>query len=262
MTKPSVLILRAPGTNCDIETAHAFTMAGAETSTIHIQQLIERPLWAKKFQVLCIPGGFSYGDDIAAGRIFATELQTSLSDVLADFIEQDRLILGICNGFQVLMRLGIFFDVPDNKPAASLTWNRQGRFEDRWVHLRVASDICPFLQDIDQMYLPIAHAEGRLVIRDETVADEISEAGQLVLRYTNEAGDNDLDEQLAFPDNPNAAQRNVAGLCDPSGRVFGLMPHPERHLFPTHHPFWTRREEQPEHGDGFQLFQNAVNYFN
>jgi phosphoribosylformylglycinamidine synthase subunit PurQ / glutaminase len=261
MPKPKVLILRAPGTNCDLETAHAFEMAGADASRLHIQQLIERPLWAEKFQILCIPGGFSYGDDIAAGRIMATELQTSLSDTLAKFIDEDRLVLGICNGFQVLMRLGIFFDAPPGQPAATLTWNNQGRFENRWVHVKVANETCPFLTDIDTMYLPIAHAEGRLVMRDDATADALDESGQLVLRYTIESGDIE-NERLPFPTNPNGAERNVAGLCDESGRIFGLMPHPERHLFPTHHPFWTRRETQPEYGDGFKLFQNAVAYFN
>ncbi len=261
MTKPKVLILRAPGTNCDLETAHAFEMAGADVSRIHIQQLVERPMWASKYQVLCIPGGFSYGDDIAAGRILATELQTSLSDTLAQFVEEDRLVLGICNGFQVMMRLGIFFDAPPERPSATLTWNNQGRFEDRWVHLKVSHDTCPFLKDIDTMYLPIAHAEGRFVMRDDETADSLEEAGRLVLRYTDEAGQVSAD-QLPFPANPNGAQRNVAGLCDESGRIFGLMPHPERHLFATHHPFWTRRETQPEHGDGFKIFQNAVAFFN
>ncbi len=260
MSKPKVLVLRAPGTNCDLETAHAFEMAGAETSRIHIQQLIEKPIWAEKYQILCLPGGFSYGDDIAAGRILATELQTSLSDMVERFVDEDRLILGICNGFQVLMRLGIFFDSPPQRPDATLTWNKKGRFEDRWVHLRVASELCPFLTGIDQMYLPIAHAEGRLVIRDSATAAKLENAGQLVLRYTSESGSSD-NSLLEFPDNPNGADMNIAGLCDSSGRVFGLMPHPERHLFATHHPSWTRRETQPEHGDGLQIFKNAVSYF-
>ena len=262
MNKPNVLILRAPGTNCDLETAHAFEMAGATVSRVHVQRLIEQPTWSDKYQILCLPGGFSYGDDIAAGRILATQLQTSLGDMLQQFIEDDRLILGICNGFQVLMRLGIFFQTTPSQTPATLTWNDCGQFTDRWVHLRIASDLCPFLTDIEQLYLPIAHAEGRIVFRSDDAAQALAEAGQLALRYTDSSVDTDFGEVvLPFPINPNGSASNVAGLCDETGRVFGLMPHPERHLFATHHPSWTRREVQPEFGDGLKIFQNAVNYF-
>jgi phosphoribosylformylglycinamidine synthase subunit PurQ / glutaminase len=260
MAKPSVLILRAPGTNCDVETSYAFEAAGAEAASVHVQRLIERPNWAEKFQILCIPGGFSFGDDIAAGRILATEIRRQLADVLDRFVQEDRLILGICNGFQVLMRLGVFFGSDARKSPATLTWNASGRFVDRWVHLAATENECPFLQGIERMYLPIAHAEGRVVFRDDSAAEDLGGAGQLPLRYTDVAGEA-ADVVLAEPANPNGAALNVAGMCDPSGRIFGLMPHPERHLFATHHPFWTRRSEQPEHGDGHQIFANAVQYF-
>ena len=260
MAKPRVLVLRAPGTNCDVETAFAFEMAGAEPVRLHVNQLIDHPALATTFQILCFPGGFSYGDDIAAGRILATQLQTFLSDTLEHFRQQDRLVLGICNGFQIMMRMGIFFDTPISQQPATLTWNRQGRFEDRWVHLKPETDNCVFLRGIENMYLPMAHAEGRFLYRDQDAMESLTEQKQIVLRYSNESGTSN-DSMLPFPTNPNGAQGNVAGICDPSGRIFGLMPHPERHLFATNHPQWTRRETQPEHGEGLQVFQNAVAYF-
>lgn len=260
MAKPRVLILRAPGTNCDLETAFAFESAGAETARLHIASLIENPLLADNYQILCFPGGFSYGDDIAAGRILATQLETYLSDMIERFRADDRLVLGICNGFQIMMRLGIFFEEKGAKTPATLFWNEQGRFEDRWVHLKTMAPHSPFLQGIDTMYLPMAHAEGRILFRDDAAKQQLLDDGQLILRYCDSNGTTS-DDVLPFPVNPNGATLNVAGLCDPSGRIFGLMPHPERHLVPTHHPFWTRRDEQPEHGEGFALFQNAVKFF-
>lgn len=260
MATPRVLVVRAPGTNCDVETAFAFEMAGAQPARLHVNQLIENPTLASGFQILCFPGGFSYGDDIAAGRILATQLQNFLSDMLEVFKQSDRLVIGICNGFQVMMRLGIFFENGNQDQPATLTWNQQGRFEDRWVNLKPVTSNCPFLRDIDQIYLPMAHAEGRFLFRDEEAKKQLIANNQVVLRYCDAHGATD-DSILPFPVNPNGAQSNVAGICDPSGRIFGLMPHPERHLFPTNHPNWTRRTTQPEHGEGLKIFQNAVAYF-
>lgn len=260
MATPKVLILRAPGTNCEIETAYAFGLAGAKTTLVHVNQLIESPQLAHEHQVLCFPGGFSYGDDIAAGRILAQQLKVHLGEVVNEFRQKDRLVLGICNGFQIMMRLGIFFEMPDCPPA-TLTLNRQGRFEDRWVHLSTTPSNCVFLKDIEQMYLPMAHAEGRLVLRRDGEGGRLAGSGRLCLRYSLENGPAQ-DQLLPFPANPNGSEWNTAGLCDATGRIFGLMPHPERHIEATHHPFWTRRLEQPAFGDGYQIFQNAVGYFN
>lgn len=260
MVKPRVLVLRAPGTNCDVESAYAFEMAGAESVRLHVNQLIDHPALANNFQILCFPGGFSYGDDIASGRILATQLKTFLSETIDLFREQDRLVLGICNGFQIMMRLGIFFDNEATTPMATLTWNQQGRYEDRWVHLKSESDHCVFMRGIDQVYLPMAHAEGRFLFRDEQAQQTLLSQKQIVLRYCSPTGQTG-DTMLPYPVNPNGAEANVAGICDSSGRIFGLMPHPERHLFATHHPQWTRREVQPEFGEGFRIFQNAVAYF-
>jgi phosphoribosylformylglycinamidine synthase subunit PurQ / glutaminase len=261
MARPRVLVLRAPGTNCDQETAFAFEQAGAEAVRLHINQLIERPQLGQNYQMLCLPGGFSYGDDIAAGKILALTLEHHLQDLLATYREQDRLVLGICNGFQVLMRLGILFDTPaGEQPPATLYWNSHGRFEDRWVHLEVRSHQCPFLNGIDRLFLPMAHAEGRVVFQDAAAADALEHDGQLAIRYAPADGPSG-DRILDFPTNPNGAERNIAGMCDPSGRILGLMPHPERFLFGTQHPYWTRLDPLPEHGAGVRLFQNAVDYF-
>lgn len=265
MAKPKVLVVRAPGTNCDVETAHAFELAGAEAVRLHVNQLIDQPELAKSYQILCFPGGFSYGDDIAAGRIAAVQWQTRLSETLEMFRDEDRLVLGICNGFQIMMRLGIFFDAQstssvDAAPPATLTWNFQGRFESRWVHLKPESEHCVFLRGIHQIYLPMAHAEGRFLLRDEAARQVLQSRQQIALRYCNTEGETS-NSQLAFPVNPNGAEWNVAGICDPTGRIFGLMPHPERYLFATNHPSWTRLDPLPEHGAGLQLFQNAVAYF-
>jgi phosphoribosylformylglycinamidine synthase len=263
MTKPTVLVLRSPGTNCDLETVYAFELAGANVISIHINELIDKPIAAEKCQVLCFPGGFSYGDDISAGRILASRFQNHLSDLIEKFREEDRLMLGICNGFQVMMRMGVFFDQGTSsvaKSPATLTWNRQGRFEDRWVHLKTSSHQSPFLKDIESIYLPMAHAEGRFVFRSEIARGQMAQQNQIALQYCDSDGQTS-ETILPYPVNPNGADLNVAGITDSTGRFFGLMPHPERHLFPTHHPTWTRTETLPEYGEGLAIFQNAVRYF-
>ncbi len=265
MTSPRVLVLRAPGTNCDEETAFAFEQAGAVAERVHVNRLIENPALKDRYQILCVPGGFSYGDDIAAGRILATRLRQHLSELVHTFAHGngDRLILGICNGMQVLMRLGVLTEGVGKAGStpATLTWNNHGRFEDRWVHLVVDQTPCVFLRDIERMYLPMAHAEGKFVAAGSEILDQLREQGRLAIRYARGEQGSVQDEVLPFPDNPNGADANVAGVCDASGRVFGLMPHPERHIDPTQHPCWTRRDEQPEFGDGLALFRNAVEWF-
>jgi phosphoribosylformylglycinamidine synthase len=271
MIRPNVLILRAPGTNCDQETAFAFETAGATTETLHINRVLESPRLLDRFQVLCIPGGFSFGDDVAAGQILAVQMRHHLADCLAEFKAAGKLILGICNGFQVIIKSGILLD-DELQPAsgcagppATLTYNDSGKYEDRWVRLGVASDRCVFLQGIQQMYLPVAHGEGKFIARDQDTLARLETAGQLALRYlplVNGAPSRApiAHDPLPFPDNPNGSMANVAGVCDTTGRILGLMPHPERHLDPTHHPRWTRGEAGPV-GDGLAMFVNAVRYF-
>lgn len=251
MLSPRALILRAPGTNCDYETAHAFERAGAIARRVHVRALAEKPALADDFQMLCIPGGFSYGDDIASGRIFALELKLRLGDALRKFRDRGGLMLGICNGFQVLLQTGLLLaDEAGGRQQATLAHNHSGRFVDRWVHLRAAPGKCVFLQGIDRLELPVAHGEGRFVTRSNDELRALDAAGQLVLRYADDA--------TGAATNPNGAMGDVAGVCDTTGRIFGLMPHPERFVDATQHPAWTGRLDPHAHGAGLAIFANAV----
>ena len=258
MAQPNVLILRAPGTNCDVETAFAFEKAGARAELLHINRLLEEPGLAGRFQIFCIPGGFSYGDDVAAGRILGNQIRYHLAERMAEFKADGKLILGICNGLQVLIKSGVLLDPdPELGPPATLTYNDSGKFEDRWVRLAVRGSKSVLLTGIDAMYLPVAHAEGKFVARDAEALGQLEAEEQLVLRYVSQQAGSD---DVAYPDNPNGSVADVAGVCDTTGRVLGLMPHPERHIDPTHHPRWTRGEAG-EVGDGLRVFQHAVEYF-
>ncbi|MCA9240797.1 MAG: phosphoribosylformylglycinamidine synthase I, partial [Planctomycetales bacterium] len=252
---PNVLILRAPGTNCDVETAYAFELAGARTEAVHIRRLLENPGRLRNFQVLCLPGGFSYGDDVSAGRILGNEVRLHLADACREFREAGGLVLGVCNGFQILMKTGLL-DVEDEQgPQATLTLNDCGHFEARWVRLAASPGNCVFLSGIESLELPVAHAEGKFVPRDQAVMENLRAAGRLVLRYSAADGSS----PAGYPANPNGAVEDVAGICDTTGRVFGLMPHPERFVDRTQHPRWTR--EPVECGAGLKIFENAVRYF-
>ena len=255
MAKPRVLILRAPGANCDAEAQFAFELAGASAERVHINRLRERPAELMRYQILCIPGGFTYGDDVAAGKILANQLANYLGDTLRRFRDAERLILGICNGFQVLLKAGLLMPPDEDGPIATLAHNASGKLEDRWVSLHVTPGQCPFLQGLERLYLPVAHAEGRFLCRQDWLLEGLEETEQTVLRYINPSGG-----PADYPLNPNGSQGDVAGLCDATGRVLGIMPHPERHVLPTQHPRWTR-EGLAEEGDGLALFRNAVRCF-
>jgi phosphoribosylformylglycinamidine synthase len=268
MSSPRVCVLRAPGTNCDVETAFAFETCGAAPERVHLFRLLEQPRLLDEFQILCVPGGFSYGDDIGAGVVFGAQLGNHLADAIGSFLQRDKLVLGICNGFQVLIKAGILPDgsagwppQPDRHRAATLTWNDNGKYTALWVHLRVCSDRNVFLRGIERLELPIAHAEGRLVVTDRHSLTHWKEAGQVALCYAAAAAEtNESDDLLPYPLNPNGSVANIAGLGDPTGRVLGLMPHPERHLFATQHPQWTRRQARGD-GEGLRIFRNAVEFF-
>ena len=255
MAKPRALILRAPGANCDVETQFAFEQAGGQAERVHINRLREQPALLKRYQILVIPGGFTYGDDVAAGKILANQLAHFLGESLRQFRDAEKLILGICNGFQALLRAGLLLPPDEDGPLATLTHNTSGKFEDRWIYLRAAAGPCPFLKGYDRLLLPVAHGEGQFVCREPWILQGLGQAGQLVLRYGDEQG-----RPGPYPVNPNGSEEDVAGVCDATGRVLGLMPHPERHVLPTQHPRWTRQGLAPE-GDGLRLFRNAVEYF-
>lgn len=263
MPAPRVCVLRAPGTNCDPETAFAFDSCGAAAQQVHLFELLRNPDLLDEFQILCIPGGFSYGDDIGAGVVFASQLRGHLGDAIQRFLTADKLVLGICNGFQTLLKAGILPEgalgvkaALDQAPA-TLTWNENGKYTARWVHLKVDAPNNVFLRGIDSLDLPIAHAEGRIVVRDPSVLETWTNLQQVALTYAEWP---DAAMQARWDANPNGSTADIAGLGDATGRILGLMPHPERFLFATQHPQWTRRDRSGA-GDGRQIFENAVRYF-
>jgi phosphoribosylformylglycinamidine synthase len=255
MATPRVLILRAPGANCDVETQFAFERAGAAADRVHINRLREQPSLLQRYQILAVPGGFTYGDDVAAGRILGNQLAHFLGDALRRFRDSERLILGICNGFQALLKAGLIVPPDEDGPLATLALNESGKFEDRWIHLKATPGKCPFLKGCEVLYLPVAHGEGKLLAREPWILRGMDQAQQVVLRYVDAGG-----KPGAYPINPNGSQADIAGLCDTTGLVLGLMPHPERHVLPTQHPRWTR-EGIAEEGDGLRIFLNAVTFF-
>jgi phosphoribosylformylglycinamidine synthase len=256
MAKPRVLILKTAGTNCDRETAFAFESAGAVCESVHINELARGERKLLDFQILSVSGGFSYGDDISAGKILANELKYKLFEDLAAFIRSQRLVIGICNGFQVLVKAGLLPGGTGAVQEATLAVNDGGIFRDQWVYLKTEQSRCIWTQGVAPVIsLPIAHGEGRFIPRNEDVLDRLKERGQIVFRYSDQKGRSDQASA-----NPNGSIDAIAGICDETGRVFGLMPHPERHLISLQHPQWTRKG-LARHGDGFQIFLNAVNFF-
>ena len=246
------LILRAPGTNCDVEAAFAFEQAGAKVDLVHVDELIHRQKSLSNYQIMVIPGGFTYGDDISVGKILANELKLKLGDEVQKFVDDGRLILGICNGFQVLVKAGMLpKSRGENLQSLTLANNDSGKFECRWVYLHAnKTSPCIFTRGIDLMYLPVAHGGGKVVIEPGTL-EELNVA----LYYADETGD----IHAGYPHNPNGSVNNIAGICDTTGRIFALMPHPERFIRWTQHPRWTR-EPRRDYGDGFPVFLNAVEW--
>ncbi len=260
--KPKALMLTGFGINCNYETGYALSMAGVEieVDACHLNDLVADPSRLEKAHLFVLPGGFSYGDHISSGRVLGNRLKARVGEAILRFAAEGKLILGICNGFQVLVKMGLLpgnladLDNPWNQ-RATLIRNDSGRFEDRWVHLKVREgNPCPFLTGLSQLYFPVRHGEGKLVFAEGVLA-EVRANGQDVLRYCNEQGE--LTAQ--YPENPNGSEGNLAGLCSANGRIFGLMPHPEAFLHRTNHPCWTRLE-LPEEGQGVALFRNAADF--
>ncbi len=258
MAKPKALILRTAGTNCDMESAYAAETAGFDPERVHVNRIASGEVSLDGYHFLFIPGGFSYGDDVAAGKIMALELQKRLGDALLRFEERGRLVLGVCNGFQVLIKTGLMpfhFTRPDDT-RATLTNNDSGKFEDRWVHIEVEpNNVCVFTRGMQpRIQLPVAHAEGKFLVKSPSDMRELEENGQVVLRYVSRLGG-----QPSYPEDPNGSMGHIAGVCNRRGTIFGLMPHPERFLSRINHPRWTR-EDLPEEGDGAAFFRNAFEY--
>lgn len=252
--KPSICILKTDGTNCEQETAYACMKAGALPHVVHLSQLKHKSISLHEFDMLIIPGGFSYGDDIASGRVFALELQTNLQEQLMRFIEQKKLIMGICNGFQVLVQLGLLPFTTFGTRHVSLSHNNSLRFECRWTKLLIEKSTCAFTQELvgHEITLPVAHGEGNFYTDPETLR-RLEQQRLVVLRY----GQNKCWAQT-YPENPNGSLHSIAGICNPEGTIFGLMPHPERYTEYYHLPTWRRIKIQKPHGILF--FEQAINY--
>lgn len=255
MRKPKVLILSGYGINCEEETAYAFNLAGGNAKIIHINDLISGLQKLKNFQILVFTGGFSYGDDTGSGKAFANRLRNHLWEKIQAFIKKDRLVVGICNGFQIMVNLGLL-------PGA-LTHNDSARYLVRWVDLKVKNK-SPWLKGISNISLPIAHSEGRFYASADALKT-LNEKNLIALEYVK----GDMCRYQNLKPNPNGSVENIAGITDKTGKLLGLMPHPERAIFFTQLPNWSYLKEgykrigrkTPRQGPGLQIFRNAVKYF-
>lgn len=269
MREINALVLTGYGLNCDYETAYAFELAGAKAVRVHINSLIDGSASLKNFQILVFIGGFSWADDHGAGVVQAVRMKTNIGGQIADFVEKGNLVLGICNGFQSLVNLGMLPGLKHNyqKRLVALTFNDCGNFRDQWVDLKMnPASPCIFTRGIDTAELPVRHGEGKFFTDEDTLA-ELWQSNLVAMQYALHDG------RLAdgcFPFNPNGSVDDIAGICDPTGRIFGLMPHPEGYNHWTNHPDWTRRKEIAKRRGssphtalpiGIKILQNAVEFF-
>jgi phosphoribosylformylglycinamidine synthase len=245
-------VVRAAGINCDGETVHAWDLAGARPRLVHVNELICSPQHLAGAAILTVPGGFSFGDDIAAGTILAARFVHHLADAVQDFVAAGKLVLGICNGFQVLVKMGLLPAGEVGAGKVSLAANTSSKFEDRWVRMRVCTKRSPFLQKSVEVEAPVAHAEGRFVADGKQTLAQLRNGDHVALRYVDGDGNSDM-----YPANPNGSVEGIAGLIDSTGQVLGLMPHPERHVDQTQHPLWTCRAGEVA-ASGLNVFRSAV----
>ena len=262
MKKPKVLIPIGMGLNCEEETQKAFQLSGALTEKIFIGDLVKSPKKLLKFDLLCFIGGFSFGDHLGAGTVLANKFKFHLKDELKEFIKRGKLILGICNGFQVMTRLGLFaLSVPLFEQEFSLNHNDSYQFRDAWVSLKVnESSPCIFTQGLTFLDLPIRHGEGKFSSINERALRELKYADGVVLQYAN-SKTRAIAEK--FPANPNGSFESIAGICDRTGRIFALMPHPEAYISPLNHPQWMEQKKQgilPKQGEGLSIFKNSMEF--
>jgi len=255
MSQVNVLVLRAAGINCDEEIMHCWRLAGAAPRLMHINELAKSPGSVGEADIVTIPGGFSFGDDIAAGTILGQRIMSEIKEQLRQLVDRGGGILGVCNGFQTLVKAGLLPGGPNSRSQVTVTFNDSAHFEARWVRLEVCTDRCPFLRPGTFLELPVEHAEGRVVVASDQVAQQLLRNGQVAVRYVDQQGRCDQ-----YPANPNGSTLGIAGLCDATGRIFGLMPHPDRHFDHCQHPLWTRRRPTGS-PDGLTVFENAVHYW-
>lgn len=262
------IVITGNGTNCETEMAHACRLAGSDiVDIVHISDLLYGEKCLDDYHFLNLPGGFLDGDDLGSAKAGANRIlhapvqgtQELLSDQLARFINEGKLILGVCNGFQLQVKLGLLpgIDGDYRKQTTTLTFNDSGRFEDRWVYLKAnPNSPCVFTSGIQGLYLPVRHGEGKFVAQDQEILQRLHAEGRIVLQYSNPSYEA---ATMDYPANPNGAVDAIAGICNDTGRIFGLMPHPEAYLHRTNHPRWTR-ESLPEEGMGLAIFRNAISF--
>jgi phosphoribosylformylglycinamidine synthase len=252
--QPQVLILQATGTNRDADAAQAVELAGARPAIRHVNQLRARPARLHEYQMLVLPGGFSYGDALGAGRLLSADLLWLFQDELARFVETGKPVIGICNGFQALVKSGWLPGAPSNLTRATLTYNVSNHFECRWVWLEPnSSSPCVFTRGLEErVFCPVAHAEGRFVLCDDSALIDLQADQQIALTYIRADGG-----PAEYPENPNGSAADIAGICNAQGNILGLMPHPENHIFPWQHPRWTRGQSG---NMGLALFQQGVRF--
>ncbi len=258
MNGVKALVLRCAGTNCNVETGWALEMAGASVEEVHINALLKGEKKLKDYQLMVIPGGFSFGDDVASGKVLANKLLHGLRAELGSFVDKGRPLIGICNGFQVLVKCGLLPGLAgwDEKLSVTLTDNDSGKFECRWTFMKTASKKSVFTKGLPDVFpLPVAHGEGKFLPASDGIFKQLEKNGQVVFQYVNEKG-----QKAGYPWNPNGSEGNVAGITNAAGNVLGMMPHPERHAFTHQHSHWTRLKPLPERGVGLQIFKNAVRY--
>lgn len=260
---PKVAILYGFGINCDYETKAVFEMAGAIADRIHVNELVNGEKNLSDYQIMAVPGGFSFGDHLGSGRLMGNRLRFGLREMMQDFVKEGKLVIGICNGFQVLVKMGLLpgDEEISMEQTASLTLNNSGQYEDRWVTLEFDPNTpCVWTKGMTRVRVPVRHGEGKFVTINEDNFDLWNENGQLVVRYVDSSSKYPSagDELLPYPICPNASMRNIAGVCDPSGRVFGLMPHPEANHSTWLGATWTREEPEHGEGEGMTIFHNAV----
>ena len=263
MPSPRALIIRTAGINCDLETEQALAIAGFTPERTHVNRLARDSDPFAPYHFIVFPGGFSYGDDVASGKVAAVEIAALFGEALPRFVERGGLVLGICNGFQTLVKMGILPGIPPGAGSETpirftLTHNDSRKFEARWVRLVAPANArSVFVKPGETLELPIAHGEGKLVASGPDGVEALSQAGLVGYRYAPRVKSAGMDGRPQYPDDPNGSLDQIAALSDVTGRVFGLMPHPERFMYGWHHPRWTREGDPEREGDGLLLFRRA-----
>lgn len=269
MKKVKSLVITGYGINCEEEMAAAYRLAGAKARIVHLNDIILGKCSIHDYDILNFPGGFSFGDDLGSGKVLSNKMKFKklksgklFFDDIQDFLDEGKIILGVCNGFQFLVKMGLLPNVnSDFEQEVTLTGNNSGKFEDRWVHIKVNENSkTPFLKGIDKIFLPVRHGEGKLIIKNEIIKVEIIKNNLNCLAYCNENGK----ETSEYPMNPNGSELNCAGLTNESGQIFGMMPHPEAFLSLYNHPNWSQLKRQnpgiSEDGEGLIIFRNIVEF--